>query len=130
MNAELIERSLELVADRHGDPAPLVYARLFAEHPDVEPLFVRDTGGLVRGQMLAMVLDSVLDYVSDDSFAHALVQSERVNHEGLGVPPEIFNTFFAVVTATFKDLLGDDWTDDIASAWREVIDGLSRHAAP
>ena len=31
---ETIEASLELVAERVGDPAPLIYARLFAAFPD------------------------------------------------------------------------------------------------
>jgi hemoglobin-like flavoprotein len=52
MRADLITRSLELVAE-HGDPTSLVYARLFAAHPEMEKLFVRDTDGGVRGNMLS-----------------------------------------------------------------------------
>ena len=42
MDTSLITRSLELVAER-GDPVAHVYARVFAAHPEMEKLFVRDT---------------------------------------------------------------------------------------
>ena len=53
--------SLEALTARVGDPAPLVYARLFARHPETEALFLMDKGGLVRGQMLATAFEALLD---------------------------------------------------------------------
>ena len=129
MDTDIIARSLELVAERHGDPAPLVYARLFAEHPDMEALFVRDTAGSVRGQMLMVVIESLLDYIGGNAYSANLIRIERVNHEGLGVPPEVFDTFFVTVMATFKDLLGDDWTQETDAAWRELLAELGRITA-
>ena len=129
MNTDLIARSLEMVAERHGDPAPLVYARLFAEHPDMEVLFVRDTAGSVRGQMLMVVIESLLDYIGGNAYSANLIRIERINHEGLGVPPEVFDTFVATVMATFKDLLGDDWTPEIDAAWCGVLTELAQLTA-
>ncbi|MBN9562322.1 MAG: globin [Alphaproteobacteria bacterium] len=129
MDTDLIARSLELVAERHGDPAPLVYARLFADHPDMEALFVRDTAGSVRGQMLMVVIESLLDYIGGDAYSANLIRIERINHEGLGVPPEVFDTFFATVMATFKDLLGEDWTPETDAAWHELLAELGRITA-
>jgi hemoglobin-like flavoprotein len=124
INTDLISRSLELVAERCDDPAPLVYARLFADNPEMEALFVRDTGGLVRGQMLSVVLESLLDFVTDRTYGANLIQIERVNHEGLGVPPEIFDSFFATVAATCKDVLGADWTPEMDLAWTALLGEL------
>jgi hemoglobin-like flavoprotein len=129
MNTDIIARSLELVAERHGDPAPLVYARLFAARPDMEALFVRDTAGSVRGQMLMVVIESLLDYIGGNAYSANLIRIERINHEGLGVPPEVFDTFFATVMETFKDLLGDDWTPEMDAAWRELLAELGRITA-
>ena len=39
MQADLILKSLELAADRAGDLTPHVYARLFAERPELALLF-------------------------------------------------------------------------------------------
>ena len=62
MDTSLILRSLELVAER-GDPVAQVYARVFAAHPEMEKLFVRDTTGSVRGNMLSEALTAMLDFI-------------------------------------------------------------------
>ncbi len=54
MQANAIAETLDLVAARVGDPAPLVFARLFALYPEMEPLFVSDTSGAVRGPVLRL----------------------------------------------------------------------------
>jgi len=42
------------------DPAPLVYARLFEKNPETEALSC-NSGGQVRGQMLAITFEALLD---------------------------------------------------------------------
>jgi hemoglobin-like flavoprotein len=130
MNSDqaVVSRTLELVSERCGDPADLVFARLFREQPEVEALFVRDTAGLVRGQMLATVLDGFLDVVSDQAYAAALVEIERVNHVGLGVEPAVFDTFFRVVVDTFREVIGPDWTAEMEKVWARVL--VAMGAAP
>ena len=49
-DAIVISNTLDRVVERAGDPAGLVFKRLFAAYPRAEALFVRDTSGLVRGQ--------------------------------------------------------------------------------
>jgi hemoglobin-like flavoprotein len=120
-----IVRSLELVAEICGDPTPLVYQRLFSERPDLRPLFVRDQKDLVKGQMLSMVMETLIDFVGERRYATGMIESELINHEGLGVPPEIFPTFFRTVMLTFKDVLKDEWTDPIDRAWTEMLDELA-----
>ncbi len=125
MDAALITRTLELVAERCPDPTPLVFERLFAESPEMEALFIRDTAGLVRGQMLAVVMEGFLDFVGDQDYSSRLMQIERVNHEGLGVTPEVFDTFFAVVVETFHDILGPHWSAEMDVAWQEVLTAIA-----
>ncbi len=121
MDTDIIASCLELVAERADDPAPLVFQRLFQENPEIEALFVRDTAGLVRGEMMAVTLEALLDCAGGDAYAVSLVEIERVNHVGLGVEPEVFDTFFRVVMTVFKEILGDDWTDEMDAAWRRVL---------
>ncbi len=121
MDATVITQCLELVGERCPDPAPLVFQRLFADNPAVEALFVRDTAGLVRGEMMAVTMEALLDCASGDDYAVNLVAIERTNHEGMGVSPAVFDTFFRVVMAVFKDILGPDWTQDMDGAWRRVL---------
>jgi len=128
-DAALIEASLELVAGRVGDPAPLVYRRLFASFQELQPLFVRDTSGIVRGNMLQVTLECLLDFAGPGAYATHFVGSERVNHEGLGVPRGTFDLFYQTVIATFRETLGDDWTAETEAAWQRAASGLVAAAA-
>lgn len=125
MDAALITRSLELVAER-GDPAPLVYGRLFAAHPEMERLFVRDTNGLVRGNMLAEAINGILDFIDRDSYGGNLMRIEIVNHENLGVPREVFPTFFTAMRDTFAEMLEHDWDNETDAAWRALLARIDR----
>jgi len=120
MDAEAIVNSLELVAER-GDPTALVYARLFAAHPEMEKLFVRDVDGGVRGNMLAEAINAILDFVDRDAYGGNLMRIEIVNHENLGVPPQVFATFFAAMRDSFAEILGAAWTPDIDAAWAALL---------
>jgi len=102
-----------------------VFQRLFAESPEVEDLFIRDPAGLVRGQMFQVTIESLLDFLGDRSYGANLIQIERVNHQGLGVEPEIFDTFYITVMATFKDILGSDWTDQMEAVWSRTVRELN-----
>jgi len=124
-DSAIINETLERVAERVGDPMPMIFERLFAEIPEVEPLFVRDKGGLVRGQMFQVTMESLLDFLGDRSYGANLIQIERVNHQGLGVEPEIFDRFYLTVVATFKDVLGPDWTAEMETVWTRVIGELT-----
>jgi hemoglobin-like flavoprotein len=124
-DASIISDTLERVAERVGDPTPLVFGRLFREAPDAEALFIRDTDGLVRGQMFQVTIESLLDFLGDRSYGANLIQIERVNHVGLGVEPEVFDTFYRTVMATCKDILGSDWTPEMDVVWTRAVDELT-----
>lgn len=119
--SDLIAQSLELVAERHGDPGPQIYARLFAAFPETEALFARDTTGAVRGEMLAVTFQCLLDLTGPGAYAANLIRAERVNHEGVGVPPAAFARFFPIVMETCRELLGEAWTPQIDAAWAELL---------
>ncbi|HEY1751398.1 MAG TPA: globin [Caulobacteraceae bacterium] len=121
---ELVVESLELAAERCADLTPLVYERLFAEQPQMQPHFWRDTNGAIKGEMLARVIEAILDFIDERAYAHRLIQCEVVTHAGYDVPPEVFATFFGVVAATLKALLADAWTAPIDQAWTSLLADL------
>jgi hemoglobin-like flavoprotein len=125
-HAAEIEHSLELLAE-HGDPTRAVYARLFAEQPQMQPLFWRDEDGKIRGEMLARVFDAILDFIGPRRYADHMIGCEIVTHEGYDVPREVFATFFGVVAATAREIVGPDWTPAMDSAWRELLAELDAY---
>jgi hypothetical protein len=44
---------------------PLVYRRLFREHPEVKPMFRSEGSELEKGSMLALTIDAILDFAGD-----------------------------------------------------------------
>ena len=106
MSPNPIATSLELVSRRCPDLTPFVYARLFAEHPEMKALFWRDTTNAIKGEMLAKVFEIILDFIGDNHYAANMIQCEVVTHAGYDVPPDIFRVFFGTVAATVRELLG------------------------
>lgn len=121
MNPDAIEASLEAVAAR-GDPTAAVYARLFAERPELEALFIM--GDAAKGHMLDEVLRVIFDHLGPRTYGAGFMRAEVVNHENLGVPPALFMAFFGTVRDTFRDLAGADWTAEMEAAWVELIGEL------
>jgi hemoglobin-like flavoprotein len=119
--AQLIEESLERLAERAGDPTPAVYARLFAAYPETEPLFVRDVDGAVRGEMLTKVIELAQDLAGPRVYAANFIRSELINHEGVGVSRAVFPRFFAIAVAAFRELAGDAWSEPMAQAWSDFL---------
>lgn len=117
----LIEESLERLAEAAGDPTQAVYARLFALYPETEALFVRDTDGAIRGEMLAKTLECVLDLAGPNAYASNFIACEIVNHQGVGVPREIFARFYEVMAETFADLAGPEWSAAYGDAWASLV---------
>jgi hemoglobin-like flavoprotein len=127
-DAAIITATLDRVAERIGDPVPLVFAHLFRETPELEALFIRDTDGLVRGQMFQVTIESLLDFLGDQSYGANLIQIERVNHVGLGVEPAVFDRFYFTVMAAFREVLGTDWTVEMDRVWTRVVGELTGRA--
>ncbi len=124
-----IETSLEMLAERCEDPTPLVYERLFKLQPHMEPYFWRDTNGAIKGEMLSRTFAAILDFVGERRYADHMIGTEIITHEGYDVPRDVFATFFSVVRDTVRDVLGEDFSPDLASAWDAMlaeIDGFVR----
>ena len=121
-----IVASLDRAAEIAGDITARVYARLFAQYPDMQALFVRDTNGAVRGEMLASVIEAILDFIGPRAYADHLVETEAVTHEGYGVPRDVFPAFFGALADTLRDVLGGEWTSDIDANWRTLLAELDR----
>ena len=123
--AALVTASLERVGEACGDPAPLVYARLFQRWPELEPMFMLDRDGAVRGEMLALALRSLLDVAEGAGAGAGMIRAELVNHSGYDVPPAVFARFYEVVAEVVAERLGTDWTAETAQAWRALLAAVS-----
>ena len=60
-----IERSFEIAAERCEDLTPLVYRRLFDAHPEARTMFRTEGSEPVKGSMLALTIDAILDFAGE-----------------------------------------------------------------
>jgi hemoglobin-like flavoprotein len=123
MSASLnpIEDSFELAASRCADLTPLVYQRLFNQHPETRAMFRSQGSELVMGSMLALTIEAILDFAGPRNGHFRLIACEVVSHDAYGTPRELFIAFFAVIRDTLRDLLGDEWSPDMAQAWDALL---------
>ena len=127
--AEAIEQSLEIAAERGGDLTPIVYGRLFERQPEMKELFWRDTNESIKGEMLMRVFEAILDFIRARQFAHHMIQTEVVTHAGYDVPPEVFATFFGLVAEVVEEFCGEEWSPAMAQAWRRALADLDFYVA-
>ena len=116
-----IENSFELAASRCADLTPLVYQRLFEQHPETQTMFRSQGSELVMGSMLALTIEAILDFAGERQGHFRLIACEVASHDGYGTPRELFIAFFAVTRDALHDLLGDEWSPEIAQAWDQLL---------
>ena len=112
----LIEHSFELAAKRCEDLTPLVYRRLFREHPEAEAMFRSEGSDLVKGSMLALAIDAILDFAGERNGHFRLIECEVQSHDAYGTPRKLFGEFFGVIADTMRELLGNDWSPEMDAA--------------
>jgi hemoglobin-like flavoprotein len=128
-----IERSFEIAAERCEDITPLVYRRLHREHPETLIMFRTEGSEPVKGSMLALTIDAILDFAGPRTGHFRLIECEISSHDAYGTPRDLFIAFFGIIARTLQEILGDDWSSEIDTAWRNLlgeIEALVAQAAP
>ncbi|WP_354118040.1 globin [Bradyrhizobium sp. LA6.12] len=123
-----IENSFDLAASRCADLTPLVYQRLFEQHPETQTMFRSQGSELVMGSMLALTIEAILDFAGERRRHFRLIACEVASHDGYGTPRELFIAFFAVIRDALRDLLGDEWSPEIAQAWDQLLVAIDAFA--
>ena len=125
-DADAFEKSLELVAEKCGDPVEVVYNQIYARHPEVQKLFVLDTDAGARGHMLNEALACGMDLLTSNTYATTFIASERMNHAGYDIGDDVFESFYSIVFEVFREASGVDWTADMDRAWQAVMDRVAK----
>ena len=101
---------------------PLVYGRLFREHPEARTMFRTEGSELVKGSMLALTIEAILDFAGERTGHFRLIECEISSHDAYGTPRELFIAFFGVIAQTLREILGAGWSPEIDAAWRKLLD--------
>jgi hypothetical protein len=94
-------------------------------------MFRSEGSELVKGSMLALTIDAILDFAGERSGHFRMIECEVSSHDAYGTPRELFVAFFGVIAETLRELLDADWSPDIDAAWRTLlkeIEGVVRQS--
>ena len=124
-----IQQSFELASERCEDLTPLVYRRLFDEHPKAAAMFRSEGSELVKGSMLALTIEAILDFAGERTGHFRMIECEVTSHDAYGTPRELFVAFFGVIGASLRDVLGEDWSPEIDRAWQQLLGEIASAVA-
>lgn len=116
----LISETLELYAERCGDPYDAAFAKLYAANANYEGLFFLDTDEGLRRNMLQTTLEIIATYCDNSRSAENLVIGTRLVHLTYEIGDD-FDLFFAIIRDVMADGLGDAFTPAHAAAWDTML---------
>jgi hemoglobin-like flavoprotein len=103
------------------DLTPSVYRRLFDAHPEAEAMFRTEGSDLVKGSMLALTIDAILDFAGNRTGPFRMIECEVVSHDAYGTPRQLFGEFFGIIADTLREILGADWSVEMDEAWQQLL---------
>ena len=125
-STNLIERSFEIAAGRCADLTPLVYERLHREYPETRAMFRTEGSEPVKGSMLALTIEAMLDFAGARTGHFRMIDCEVSSHDAYGTPRDLFIAFFGVIAGTLRELLGAEWTPEIDAAWQKLLAAIEQ----
>ena len=84
-------------------------------------MFRSEGSELVKGSMLALTIDAILDFAGERTGQFRMIECEVSSHDAYGTPRELFIAFFGVIAETLREMLGADWSPEIDAAWRKLL---------
>ena len=126
----LVQSSFAKVAPLADQVAVLFYAKLFELDPTLKTLFKNDIKS--QGQKLMTMLAAAVNGLSDLDNLQPVVRDLGKRHVGYGVKEDHYSTVGAALLGTLEAGLGEDWTDELKSAWTAVYTWIAvtmKHAA-
>ncbi len=120
---DLVQMSFAKVAPVDDETGVLFYQRLFEIAPELRPLFRGDIDE--QGRMfMSMLTVAVNGLATFDSIEPAL-RELAIRYVDYGVRPENYAPVGAALIWVMQRSLGDDFTDEVRSAWFAVYDAVS-----
>ena len=100
----------------------LFYGRLFKIAPETKPLFKADMAQ--QGRKLVATLAFVIDHLSDDKALVSAARDLAVRHLNYNVEKHQYALVGEALLWTLEELLGADYTPEVARAWSDVYSSL------
>jgi nitric oxide dioxygenase len=116
-DAQILRETLELTLAADDSFPKRFYDRLFSRHPEVIPMFHRNSPGAQR-KMFAQKLTMIVDHVEDPDWLARELRTVAESHQRYGVRPEMYAWIGEALIETLRDACDSDWSEAAERAWR------------
>jgi hemoglobin-like flavoprotein len=124
LNVECLESSFSRVRDQEDLFTTHFYKNLFADHPEVQPLFAK-TNMQQQGKHLFNSLILVVDNLRNSEVLVSMLEGLGTRHVKYGVLPAHYPIVGGALLKTFSTCLGEAWTPDVEQAWIEAYGAVT-----
>jgi hemoglobin-like flavoprotein len=124
LNVDLLEQSFNSVRPNGTEFALQFYASLFADYPEVQPLFTQ-TNQAEQGKKLFASLVLVVDNLRSPDVLSNAVKGLGTRHVKYGVLPLHYPMVGSTLLKTFATAMGTDWTPAVQQAWTDAYGAVT-----
>ena len=124
LNTDLLRTSFELLEKQKTDFSNLFYKNLFADYPQVKPLFAHTDMNEQAKKLFASLILVVENLSKPDTLTSAL-RGLGTRHVKYGVFPEHYPMVGGTLLKSMASNLKEDWTPEIAAAWTEAYEAIT-----
>lgn len=122
---ELIEDSFAALSANGDKLAQNFYQRLFADYPELMPLF---DGISITGQQKKLLASLVLlvQHQSKPELLNDYLSGLGARHTHYGASRQDFEKFTTTLLLVMQDMLGKLWTPEVAMAWGNTLNKVTK----
>lgn len=116
---KLLMKGLLIFSENLEEATALLYNHLFEIEPDIKDLFAA-TDMHSQGQAVLGFLNTMVTSLAAISDIQPDVKALKQRHSDYGVRPEHYLSFGEALLISLANVLGDDFTAEMESAWMKV----------
>ncbi len=123
LNIELLEQSFAKIKPRGSEFVTSFYETMFADYPEVEPLFSKSNMAEQKKHLLAALALVIENLRNPDKLKDVLHQLGQ-RHLKYGTQTQHYPVVGEELLKTLAAYLGDDWTPEVKQAWIDAYTAI------
>ncbi len=121
----LVEQSFSAVADKGQQLAADFYIHLFAQYPELTPLFDGVSAAGQQKKLLA-ALTLLVKSLREPEILTAYLESLGARHQSYGVAVEDYDKVASSLLTVLEKHAGNGWTPEVDTAWRNTLNAVAQ----
>lgn len=124
LNIDLLEKTFAMLAPKGQQLVARFYEVMFANHPEVKPMFAKTNPKEQQKKLLNSLVLVVENLRKPEKLLPAL-RAMGARHQSYGVIEAHYEVVVETLLVVMHEFAGDAWTDEIETAWRNALNKVS-----